>query len=85
MFHTPDGLEENAIVNTMWQSYVAECRELLGERLEFLKASIETTGLVQACISSPSNRDLGECPRRFPGLAAGLERTELLPGELDAI
>jgi nucleotide-binding universal stress UspA family protein len=45
VLHAPGGLEANAEVNSLWRNYVAECRKLLAERMESLKASAESTRL----------------------------------------
>jgi hypothetical protein len=51
VLHTPDGLEKKAEISAMWRSYVAECRMLLGERLNSQKASIDSAGVrVQALV-----------------------------------
>ena len=45
VLHIPGGLEANAEINSLWRDYVAECRKLLAERMETVKASIESKGL----------------------------------------
>lgn len=51
VLHPPDGVGQLPEASALWRSYVSECRKLLRDRADSLKASVDSQGLsVQAIL-----------------------------------